>query len=622
MTKHLNEEQLIQYQFDLAGAEQMAEMKTHLDGCDTCRAKLEKLQGKFSSLELLRDEGGIEAGDDLIERTVSAATASKAGRSIRFGSPVWSAVGAVAAMILVVLFLRSGDFAGDEELAVPSDGRPSALKEEVAVESRTQKDMPVLKAKKTPAPQEMLVAMELADSDDMRANVKTAAIADVPPFAPASAIELVTLPRREGVEITIYNSADLTLVREKRSLTLKRGWNWLQFMWANTLIDPTSLSLEAMTDRSKIDIQQLVYPAGLKDIGRWLIRSEVEGQFPFEITYFTSGVTWRAFYEGTLAPDEQTMKLKGFVRVTNNSGEVYEDAKTRLIVGKVHILDEIAQLASRRYPYGRPGLERGYGGGVKFDDDAKDERELMLGRSILEDMPVIGARFRGFKPKEIKKEGLSEYFLYTIEGTETIANGWAKRLGSFEAEDVPVKSLYKYDEERYGSSTMRYVSFANDEEHKLGETPIPNGDVRIFRTNDAAGYLSYVGRSNAKYIPVNEEVELGLGAASNVKVVPILMNFTSENHRYDDDGNISGWDEVREWKITVTNTRLLGVDIEITRSFGTAYWDIDIDDGDVASKKHDATHQRFELTVSPRAKRTLDYTVRTYHGTRQQAWEK
>ena len=45
------------------------------------------------------------------------------------------------------------------------------------------------------------------------------------------------------------------------------------------------------------------------------------------------------------------MRLAGYVRVTNNSGEDYENAQTRLIVGKVHILDQIADLARRQYPY-------------------------------------------------------------------------------------------------------------------------------------------------------------------------------------------------------------------------------------------------------------------------------
>ena len=55
------------------------------------------------------------------------------------------------------------------------------------------------------------------------------------------------------------------------------------------------------------------------------------------------------------------------------------------------------------------------------------------------------------EPKQIVKEGLSEYFLYTIEGTETIPNGWSKRLLSFDVDDVPVVNLYKFEEERYGS---------------------------------------------------------------------------------------------------------------------------------------------------------------------------
>ena len=56
-------------------------------------------------------------------------------------------------------------------------------------------------------------------------------------------VDLVTLPDRETVQLTIYNSADMTLARESRSLTLKEGQNQLQFSWENTLIDPTSLEM-------------------------------------------------------------------------------------------------------------------------------------------------------------------------------------------------------------------------------------------------------------------------------------------------------------------------------------------------------------------------------------------
>ena len=58
---------------------------------------------------------------------------------------------------------------------------------------------------------------------------------------PAKNVDLSTVPDRDTVQLTIYNSADLTLARESRALTVKEGGNRLQFSWANTLIDPTSI---------------------------------------------------------------------------------------------------------------------------------------------------------------------------------------------------------------------------------------------------------------------------------------------------------------------------------------------------------------------------------------------
>jgi hypothetical protein len=154
-------------------------------------------------------------------------------------------------------------------------------------------------------------------------------------------------------------------------------------------------------------------------------------------------------------------------------------------------------------------------------------------------------------PKEIKKEGLSEYFLYTIEGTETIPDEWGKRLLSFEVNDILVKSLYKYDEERWGTETIRFVAFTNDEKHNLGQTPIPDGDVKIYSQADDLGFLSYVGGTSIKYIPVNEEIELNLGPARLVTVEPKLMDFKTEKYLFDSKGNVSGWDEVQTWQIEV-----------------------------------------------------------------------
>jgi hypothetical protein len=420
-------------------------------------------------------------------------------------------------------------------------------------------------------------------------------------------VDLVTLPTRDTVQLTIYNSADMTLVRESRALTLKEGKNKLQFSWANTLIDPTSLEMLAKASADKIDISNLTYPPRVQNLGLWNIDSGVSGKVPVEISYLTSGLSWRAFYMGTLTGDEKTMRLQGYVVVTNNSGEDYENAQTRLIVGQVHILDQIAELARRQYPYGRPG-------------EVLMERDLSQRTGIVEAKAAYGAISRGMagRPKEIKKEGLSEYFLYTIEGTETIPNGWSKRLQSFDVDQVPVVNLYKYEEERYGPSVVRFLSFKNDKDHKLGDTPIPGGTLKVYRNVDEKGQLSYVGQSAFKYIPVDEDVELNLGPVGDVVVESKLMDFKTDNYRFDRNRNISGWDEIRSFKIEVRNTREIPAKIEIQRNFNTPYWTL-TKSGDFGQfEKVDVDTVKFTLTLEPRSAKKFEYVLTTYHGVRQE----
>ncbi|MBN1766478.1 MAG: DUF4139 domain-containing protein [Sedimentisphaerales bacterium] len=426
-------------------------------------------------------------------------------------------------------------------------------------------------------------------------------------------VDLVTLPTRDTVQLTIYNSADLTLARESRALTLKQGLNKLQFSWANTLIDPTSLEMLALSNADKIDIFDLTFPPRVRELGLWNIQSGVSGKVPVEISYFTSGLSWRAFYMGTLAPDEKTMRLQGYVRVSNNSGEDYENAQTRLIVGKVHILDEIAELARRQYPYGRPGEVGPYlPAAVSMEEKEMrgKGRRMMAMEAMDMAMPA--------RPKEITKEGLSEYFLYTIEGTETILNGWSKRLPSFDTDKIPVVNLYKYELERFGESVVRFLSFKNDTEHELGQTPIPGGMLKVYRTVDAEKHLSYEGQSAFKYIPVDEDVELNLGAVTNVVLEAKLMDYSTDNYRFDYKLNVWGWDEIRTFKIEVKNTREVPVRVEIKRNFDTSYWTLKESGAYGAYEKVDMDTVKFTLELPARSKKQFQYILTTYHGKRQE----
>jgi hypothetical protein len=431
-------------------------------------------------------------------------------------------------------------------------------------------------------------------------------------------VDLVTLPSRDTVQITIYNSADMTLVRESRALTLKQGENKLQFSWENTLIDPTSLEMIPKAEADKIEISDLTYPPRVQNLGLWNIKSQISGKVPVEITYLTSGLSWRAFYMGTMPQDEKVMRLQGYVVVTNNSGEDYENAQTRLIVGQVHILDEIAELARRQYPYDRPGQP--------FPAATELRRGMVRKKSMEEALEPPAAKLMAAPapaaPKEITKEGLSEYFLYTIEGTETIPTGWSKRMISFDTANIPVVNLYKYEQERYGDLVVRFLSFKNDKEHKLGQTPIPGGMLKVCRTIDEGGHFSYVGQSEFKYIPVDEDVELNLGEVGDVVVEPKLMEFKTDNYRFDRNRDISGWDEFHTFTIDVRNTRDIPVKVEITRNFGTQYWGL-ANSGDFGKfEEVDLDTVKYTIELSARSKKQFGYELHTYHGERENDWRK
>jgi len=134
------------------------------------------------------------------------------------------------------------------------------------------------------------------------------------------------------------------------------------------------------------------------------------------------------------------------------------------------------------------------------------------------------------------------------------------------------------------------------------------------------GHLSYAGESEFKYIPVDQDVELNLGPVSDVVVEPKLMNFITDNYAYDYQRNVSGWDEVHTFEVTVKNTRDVPAKIEIQRNFPTQYWTLKPTGDHDAYEKVDLDTVKFTLTLEPRSQRKFGYEVRTFHGERQRSW--
>ena len=409
-------------------------------------------------------------------------------------------------------------------------------------------------------------------------------------------INVVTLPDRDTVQLTIYNSADLTLVKETRHLTFRKGLNKLEFSWANTLIDPTSVEFRALTHADAVEVLDVSFPPRVTNTLEWRINSEVAGDVVCEIRYFTSGISWSADYVAEANKAEKLMTLAGHVRVNNNSGEDYENAQIRLVVGVIRLVEEIAVLA------------QGAGTKLPMSGMGQDKNDMRV-----EALGGFGDKLKEAedRPREIVKEGMSEYFLYTVEGRDTIPTGWSKRLPSFRANDVPVTSYYKFEKEQWDDAVIRFYRFANDKESQLGNEPLPDGDVKAFRIVSGDSLLNFVGATSVKYIPIGEQVDLELGADQDVMIKPTLMDWRKQDIRFDEWGNVGGWTVKEQWQFELQNSKDIDVVLDIRRNFA-GDWELK---SAAKYEQVDAQKVKFILPLAPRAKQTFTYELTTRYGT-------
>lgn len=438
--------------------------------------------------------------------------------------------------------------------------------------------------------------------------------------AAAQNVDVSTIPPRDSVQLTIYNSEDLTLVRETRRLTFSRGVNPLQFSWANTLIDPTSVELRFLSRQGELDLIDTTFPHDKRQMLYWNVRSRFDGEAVVEISYFTSGISWAADYVAVADPGETTMRFDGFVRITNNSGEDYANASIRLVVGTINLVETIRQLAER----GIISMEdaRLYErSNQRLRDMPAPAREAARG-DVQSRMSVAGQA----APREIIKEGLSEYFIYTIEGEETVRHTWSKRMRLFEGKEVPFRIQYRYRPREYGDQLTRLFLLRNDEASNLGSTPLPDGVVRLFRDNGRDG-LQFLVEYATKYVPIGQEIELVLGRDPEVILERVRLDVRRDNfwfrhtdgrrlinadgqQRIESNWPVSGWDEHESWVERIRNYRDKPVEVEIRLVFNGHVEFVSA----LAPVLHDFQSPQFTAVIPAMTKRDLAYRLTHHHG--------
>jgi len=216
----------------------------------------------------------------------------------------------------------------------------------------------------------------------------------------------------------------------------------------------------------------------------WLLENEKAATHQIELTYMTSGVTWKADYVLELSCEEDKFGLNGWVTIDNRSGATYPDAKLKLVAGDVRKIEE------RRYRRDSLMMETKAAGAPQFEEKA-----------------------------------FFEYHLYTLTRPTVVKNNQTKQISFLSAFNVPVKKIFVYDgalSRWYHYQNWRRVTsnkkvavnlqFENSEEENNLGVPLPKGKIRVYK-KDTDGTSQFIGEDQIDHIPEGEVIKIKVGNA-------------------------------------------------------------------------------------------------------------
>lgn len=225
-------------------------------------------------------------------------------------------------------------------------------------------------------------------------------------------------------------------------------------------------------------------PANLRDRPTLSVLLDAGGgKQAVELSYLTSGLSWKADYVANLSTEGKSLDLNGWVTLTNRSGAGFDNTTLQLVAGTVNrVRPPQAQMAYAMAPAPRA------------------------------------------KAAEATQEALMDYHLYSFERPTSIADNQTKQLALLSAAAVPVRREYLlagneyYYRDRYGQIGQKlkpavFLEFEN-KGGQLGK-PLPAGIVRVY-ARDSKGAAQFVGEDRIEHTAKNEKLKLRLGEAFDI----------------------------------------------------------------------------------------------------------
>jgi len=436
-------------------------------------------------------------------------------------------------------------------------------------------------------------------------------------------------------EITVYNQG-FGLVKEARTIQLKRGRQTVGIEDVASQIDPTSVSIRSLSAPDSFTVLEqnyqydLIGPASIlaKAVGERLRvvgpKETVEGVLISSPGQNGGGLVLRTD-DGRIILDPQgQITLAKVPEGLITRPTLLWDLETDRDGGQDVELSYITQGLSWTADYVLTLDGKGKGalqGWVTMNNQSgttyKDAKlKLLAGDVNQAPQPRGGAAFGGREAlamvadKAFKEESLFEYHLYTLQRPATIVNKEIKQLGLLSGDAVPVVKRLIVDATRqYGRyypqegaigvgdiAPQVRIEFVNNKESGLG-MPLPAGRFRLYQ-RDGSGSTQLLGEDRIDHTPKDEKVSLVVGRSFDVRATRKRTEFTRLSQN-----------SVREtFSIEVRNRKTVEDKVEVIERL---WGDWKVTAKNMEFTKEDSNTIRFSVPLKAGETKTVTYTAET-----------
>ena len=428
----------------------------------------------------------------------------------------------------------------------------------------------------------------------------------------------------KDVAITIYNN-NLALVKDSRSIDLKKGINKIQYNDVAALIDPTSVHFKSLSHPNSVSILEQNYEYDLvnpeKILQKYIdkdINVFTDNDGPFRGSLLSSShkyitlktksgnikiislnsvvnLDFPELPEGLITKPTLMWSLQNNKDGTHHTEVSYLTSGINWHAEYVAVTkkdDSILELSSWVSVDNKSGIDYENARLKVVAGDVHIVQKYSTPRSL---MKTNGYALAEAAPPQFTQKSFFEYHLYTLQRKATINNNQIKQISLFPTSETKITKIYIYNGGNYGDDVRVNLEFKNSKSAGLG-IPLPKGKVRVYKKDDADNSLEFVGEDIIDHTPKDEKVRIYLGNAFDIKGKRIKKS----------SKRLSNNAREETWQITLKNHKETDVTVFVVENLRG--------DWEILEKSHsyikkDANTIEFEISLEKDNEVNIEYRV-------------